>query len=233
MAKKAPAKQPPNRLLLIVGGLSVLGAVVWSMTDSPPAPTVARKKTTKTAAADKSGFIPEDYTAKFEPVKTLASNVFKPLVIKETDPARGVASIPTRDGSLPEAFTGEAGWAYTGYVEIDGRPQALLENDKTGDAVYVRAGAPFKKAKILAVTEDEIVVQGPNRITRTVKLGGQEEPEVAPSAPAITGPIVNPNLSVQPLPSPNGLQPGFNNNPNQGQPRPRRGGGGRRNNAPN
>ncbi|CAN5579384.1 hypothetical protein BH11ARM2_BH11ARM2_24300 [soil metagenome] len=199
---KAVPKRQPNRLFWIVFGLIAFGAVVYVYTgDEDATPTIQRKKT-KLAAADKSGFLPEDYTAKFAPAKVAVSNVFRPLVVKTKDALAGNA-VPTRDGSLPEAFTGEPGWAYTGYIEINGRPNALLENDKTGEGVYVTPGQAFKKSRILTFTPNEMVVQGPTRATRSIKIGG-EEPDttvtVAPAAPVISGPI-GATANVQPLPA--------------------------------
>lgn len=202
MVRAAP-KQQPNRLFWIVFVLVALGAILYVYTgDEAAAPAVKRNKPKPKAEAN-SGFLEEDYKTKFSPVTVAASDVFRPLVVKAKGAPVTKEAVPTRDGAIPEAFTGEPGWAYTGYVEVNGRPQALLENDATGEGVYVNPGQPFKKSRILSFTENTMVVMGPTRVTRSIRIGGEEPEEVTPIAPLISGPIggVAAAPNVQPLPA--------------------------------
>jgi hypothetical protein len=110
-------------------------------------------------------------------------------------------------------------------------PTALLENRDTGENVYLVRGQRWKRVEVLTVTNDEVVLRGPQNVVRSVSIVPRdanvpaEKPvtAVSPAAP-ITGPIGN--ISVQPLPLPQNPS----QNPNQPErPRRRRGG----NNVPN
>ena len=95
---------------------------------------------------------------------------------------------------------GEADWAYTGMVEIDGVRLALLENATTHQGGYVRVGESWKKSRIVSVTMACLVVEGPDgKQTSVFRFNANkiEKPKPPPEggfkpldpSPALKGPI--------------------------------------------
>lgn len=165
---KAPM-DPKRRLFwLITLGVSAMVAV-WALGGEE---TTGSKSATKrppvTAKTKQDAFRPEDYTAQFPAVNNAARNSFRPLIVRK-DPS--LSSIPTISNEIPSAFTGgEAGWMLTGISEVNGAKSALVENKSTGEGVFLAAGETFRVARVLTITEDSMVLQGPEGITRTIRM---------------------------------------------------------------
>jgi hypothetical protein len=171
-----------------------------------PAPEAAqavapRKKTTKSSNKT-SIFTQEDREAKFAVFTETPKNAFRPLVVKST-PVMAVTGLdpsadPSKHGVTPAFADGQVGWAYTGYVVLNGKPQALLENPSTGDALYVQKGDVWKRSTVREVTPERLVLSGAGG-TLEVKLGDVSEPKKSKSVDTPGAPVapVNPGPALR------------------------------------
>lgn len=155
-------KTSPVFWLLIIG----VGAAAFVLTS----PEESGKKTTATRNPAKkvvstSLITEEDLKAKFDRVNNPAKNAFMPVVKK-------TAGLDNASPSgLPIALTGgESGWTYTGTAAVDGRIQAVVENPGTGQGDFLSVGQTWKKAKVVAVTESSLTLEGSDGQQVTVKM---------------------------------------------------------------
>ncbi|MBC8065801.1 MAG: hypothetical protein H7Y17_13295 [Chlorobia bacterium] len=159
------AKKKTSPILWIA--LLSVGAAAYVLTT----PEVAPKKTTVRKTSPKKTTVvslitEEDLKASFERVNNPVKNAFMPFVKKSS--ADTTQSSPN---SLPAEFTGgEAGWAYTGTAAVDGRIQAVVENQGTGQGDFLSVGQNWKKARVVAVTESTLVLEGMSGQQITVKM---------------------------------------------------------------
>jgi hypothetical protein len=142
---------------------------------------------------------------RFDKPKGLLRNVFKPLLAVE----RSAMTADELDEKmkLPASIAGgEADWAYTGMVEIDGVKLALLENGTTHQGGYVREGEVWKKSRIVRITMASLEIEGPDGTAETVfRYNPNKTPKVKPPPepgfrpldvnPALRGPI---GLEIRP-----------------------------------
>jgi hypothetical protein len=188
MSKPEPKKTSPVFWIAIVG---VAIAVYFLVGDeSSPTGTGKAKQRPKAATqADKDGFLTIDYTAKFAPVVTPAVNAFKPLIARQG--SRG--AVPTFSNSIPQAFAGgESGWIFTGVATVNGVPNGLIENESTGEGVFLKPGQKWKAAKVITITQVEMVMQGPEGDSRSIQMPREEwmeGGEIAPLPLPLSGPI--------------------------------------------
>jgi hypothetical protein len=213
---KPNATPQKSRLGWIVFGMVAIGsAVYYNVSGDDSTPT--KKTTTSSKPKSASGntdFIPADYTYQFADEKVQPKgDAFQPLVSKLTLGGSGDAG----PEDLPGALTGGESWAYTGIVEVNGTSQAVLENQKTSETVFLGVGQLWKKAKVKRVSDSAIELADNNGKVYTVKMSEaavKNEPAPAavdananPNSPAggppppLTGPIGNPSLDVTPLPA--------------------------------
>jgi hypothetical protein len=62
---------------------------------------------------------------------------------------------------IPASYTGgEPGWKYTGTMIVNDVPSALLENEMSGDVLYLMVGDKVKRAVIAQIAPTYIVVKG-------------------------------------------------------------------------
>ena len=54
--------------------------------------------------------------------------------------------------------------AYTGYAEVDGVRQGLLENSASGESVFLVAGQRWKQLVVRSVTAESMTVAGPDGV---------------------------------------------------------------------
>ncbi len=181
MAKAEPKK--PSVVLWVGIIAAVIVIYVYASEEAPPVAKKSARPVSRASATSKSGFLPVDYTAKFASVTTPAKNAFKPLVMK-TDLR---STVPTKDNGIPVAFTGgEPNWIFTGSATVDGTPRGLLENTSTGEGVFLVSGERWKTSRVLTITKDEIVMQGPEGDARTIKMETEDaaaEPKMASVTP--------------------------------------------------
>ena len=145
-----------------------LGGAAYVLT-TPEAPG---KKTPTTQSSRKKSesqslFTEADYKAKFDPLNTPTKNAFMPLVVRSGG-GSGNAGIPN---AVPTDFTGgEGGWTYTGTASVDGRIQAVVENQGTGQGDFLSVGQAWKKSKVVAVTDSSLVLEGDSGQQVTIKM---------------------------------------------------------------
>lgn len=161
--------------LILIGVSAIVGFFIYDglfPAQSAVAPSSSSKKKKTTTASKNSGFLPEDYEAKFASYAVPVRNTFKPLVAKKvvTAPVIPNGGLPT--GVLPSSLTGgEGNWMYTGYAEVDGVRQGLLENSSTSESVFLRAGQKWKQLVVRAVAAENMVVAGPDGTSITIPVG--------------------------------------------------------------
>jgi hypothetical protein len=186
--------------MLVIGvGLVGITYLMTSSDDGTPAKKNNRSRTASSSRGKASQYTEEDYKAKFPVLNSSVKNSFRPIIARTTmtlEAPEGPTGIPA------DLAGGEAGWTYTGTVEVNGVTQALLENPTTGAGDFVRVGDTWKKARVMGITQTEILLSGPAG-TAKIKLRGTEEalPTGGIMAPArvrppISGPIGP--LSIQP-----------------------------------
>ncbi|RYG26086.1 hypothetical protein EON82_04675 [bacterium] len=178
--------------------------ILTAPSDTSSAATSTAKKTSKSRAKDDGLYTEADRMAKFASITTPVADVFNPLVKKPilavkppTQPAD-----PATAGSIDLRLTGgEAGWYYTGLVELDGKRQALLENTKTGETMYVSAGEGWKAARVSNVDIEAVVLIGPDGTSARIPIS---QYGVAPGANPATA-VATTKPSTQPLNVPSGI----------------------------
>jgi len=189
MSKPEPKKTSPVFWI----GLVAVCIVIYFFVGEEPAPTGKGKARVRPKAAnktDKDGFLPADYSAKFAPVELQPVNAFKPLVSRQT----GRSTVPTMGNGIPPAFAGgETGWIFTGVATVDGVANGLVENETSGEGVFLKPGERWKTSRVLTITKDEIVMQGPEGDSRTIRMesefGSESDGSLAPLPLPISGPI--------------------------------------------
>jgi hypothetical protein len=148
----------------------VVIAAVAFWTTSPQQAKAAKNSPTKSnsrKSLDQDWNFPEaELEARFEKPRAFARNIFKPLLEPEQT---SVTPEEQEIMKLPANFAeGEADWAYTGMVEVDGKRLALLENASKHQGGYVREGETWKKSKIVKITMGSIVLEGTDGSQTTV-----------------------------------------------------------------
>lgn len=206
----------PTMYLLV---LTVAVAIWFFTTDSSSTKSKSSAyKTKKVVKKDKeTDLTDEDYKAKFASITTPARNIFAPLVSRSKGLRGSSGSIDQGPMMIPPELTlGQATWTYTGMAEVDGVPTALVENSETQEGVFLKRGEKWKLATIYSISEDALVLSGPDGVRHTVKVSGSEsaEPAVQPAnnaggfqplriSPNMSGPIGGSNpagIQVQPDP---------------------------------
>lgn len=248
-AAKSNQKMSPMIKWTVVGAVVVVGYTFLSGGDSAAPPAEAKK--TKKSAKDLGIYTEEDSTAKFAMVSAIPRDVFNPLVKKT--PAAAMIKPGAQTGLDAKLTGGEGGWFYTGMVELDGKREALLENNVSGESVYVSAGETWKAARIASVDISTVVMVAPDGseikvpITEYGATPGAVASNAAPAGNQPLAPIRGQigaggpaNIGVRPvagmatmtMPDGSTMQVPFDQNAlsnGQGNGGRRRGGGGRRN----
>lgn len=157
MSKKAIYQKP-----VFWVGVVALAVVGYTMTGEKAGTAKSKvppKKRTTIAKKGAETFTEEDQTASFDRVQVTFKNAFVPLVAK----SGGVGGADGQANAIPASFSGGDGsWVFTGSVEVDGVRQALLENRRTNDGVFLRAGQRWKNCVVKRVYEDSVVIEGPS-----------------------------------------------------------------------
>jgi len=231
---KSNAAPKQNRTGWIIFGTVAVGLILFVYTSGDDAAAPVKKPLASKSknASGGTDYIPADYTVHFAVLKDAAKDAFQPAVTK--------ASLAGADpGGLPGYLTGgDTNWQYTGSVQVNGNTQALLENTKSSDSVYLNVGQHWKHGKVKRISDSDVQLEGDNGKLFTVKMSegdtkkdnvtvAQNEDATATAAvqpPAMTGNIGQ--LDVTPLPGVQMTQPGNGNGNGRGRGRGRRGGGG-------
>lgn len=177
-------------------GAVAYGVVILTEPDTPNRTNRPRPAATAQSNIRTSDLIQqEDYNANFPRLLGAPRDSFRPLVVR----ASGTTPLSAaRLDAVPAAFAGgDPNWRYTGNASIDGVSVALLENDATGDGVFLRVGEAWKRLVLTAIEPEAIVLTGPGGAVRRVRLGIPEfeDPTAGPAgvAPlAVTPPLQGP-----------------------------------------
>ena len=155
--------------LLIYTCLAAAGiaAYVWSSGDPPKTNKPQSLSPVASKKSEDNWDFPATLTSThFDPPTDPARDIFKPLL------ALDKATLLTEHEDLmkvpPNLAGGEADWAYTGMVEINGVRMALLENGSSHQGGYVKEGDMWKKSRIIKITSPSIDVVGPDGTEETV-----------------------------------------------------------------
>lgn len=148
---------------VIYAGVATL-VVAFFMMSSQPEPTGTKGKTlAELRAGNKSKataalYPKEDFEARFERLNEDPKNAFMPLVAKFESGMTGGGLAPNE---FPVALVGgEVGWFYTGTVIENDVPSALVENQLTGEGMYLKVGDRLKQSVITKIAPTYITVSG-------------------------------------------------------------------------
>lgn len=182
----------PRYLYYLVGAAVAL--VLYTVLTAPETVPTRRANNTFAGGASRKKaddtYRPEDYTAKFPPVNVAPRDAFKPLVAKTTT-TLAVQPTPLAPNGIPASFAGGDGnWVYTGNAEVDGVPNALLENTASQETVFLRPGERWKSLTLAGVTASAIELIGPTGQRRSVGIADETAAttQVAATTPAGTAP---------------------------------------------
>lgn len=196
-------------IVLIGGGVA---AYMFTTPQDTPHRATTTKKTTRKKAAD-TLFTEADYKAKFEALNTEPKNAFMPVIMRQN----GTSESAGTPNALPTALTGgEGGWAYTGTAEVDGKIQAVVENPSTGQGDFLFVGQRWKSARVVAITDSTLVLEGPSGQQVTIKMLEKLSSGSMMAGGGLAPVNVNPALrgAIGPL----SVRPTAGMNPNQGAP---------------
>ncbi len=129
-----PKKKTSPILWVALIGIGAAAFVLTAPEEAAKPTTVKRPTTKKTTVV--SLITDEDRNAKFSRVTVAPRNAFKPVIKKLSAEAKSASP-----SALPTNLTGgESGWAYTGTAEVDGRIQAVVENQAAGQGDFLSVG---------------------------------------------------------------------------------------------
>ena len=193
---KATTQKKKSSMPLLIGALVVLTA--FGMMSGGES-TLAKKKsttttfptTTKKKKAGDIEYLKEDETAEFASLTGDLPNAFKPAVQKK----ELIGSTKTSN-AIPPIFTGgEAGWVYTGNMEVNGGQNALLENGGTGEGVFLKPGEKWKSMTLKQVKGESIVLRAADGFEKEIFFGSNNSDAAQSVAPFNPGP--GPRLAGQ------------------------------------
>jgi hypothetical protein len=187
-----------------VGAAVVYAIVVLTQPDAPVTKHRVHVTSLVHAASDAT-FTDEDLAAHFARYSGGTRNPFLPALLL------GKAAAST-------VHAGPNGWALTGINVLNGVPNALLENVKTNDSVFLKPGDGWQGLRVLSIGDDTVVfVNALGQQTHLSFNVTEKEPGTGPSGagspfrlPPGIGPLpplpVGPN-NISPMP-PMGGRPG-------------------------
>ncbi|MCH8978118.1 MAG: hypothetical protein IH945_02605 [Armatimonadetes bacterium] len=144
---------------MIYGAILVVAVAAFVMTapqGTEDGDSSGSRRGARSASGPPTGVFDYDYDAEFELLNEPPKNAFMPLVARTRRNSGGI-----EPNEFPPAYAGgESGWFYTGTVVIDDVPSALVENELTGDGMYLEVGENLKRTTILEIAPTYIVVKG-------------------------------------------------------------------------
>lgn len=208
-------------LYTLVLGAVAYAAVVLTEPEQPAPKATTKKPTAPKVSVTGTEYTPEDLKAKFVALNEMPKNAFKPLVVRASAESAANA-VPPQPNGIPSKLTGGTGnWVYSGSVEVNGVTSALLEDQKTGEGIYLKRGQKWFNATVTDIGDESIVLAGPDGTTTRVSVA---QPDAAPSVSAPVTPVApplsgvigggNPGIAALPGVNPNDLSV----QPNGGNP---------------
>lgn len=187
---------------VLYGLLLTIGVAGWFLTESDPNAGVVKPKPKTTASSRKDKgvtFTDQDYQARYAAVDATLPNVFKPIVARTMGPNSELLS----PNAIPADFAGgDPNWIYTGMASVDGVAMGLIENGSSGDGEFLKISQHWRKARVLKITPEALVMESDRGIVRTMTLKNSDD--ILPP-PLDEGGIVEPVNPLQgPIGDPNG-----------------------------
>ncbi|MFY9233864.1 MAG: hypothetical protein WAO58_05310 [Fimbriimonadaceae bacterium] len=191
-------------ILFLLLGTLVLAYILVSGDSAPSSASRVKPKAKKKASAQGVTWSEEDYEVnkdgqRFKLVNEPLRNAFKPLVTRRQN------NLSTGPGGILLGIAGTPGWVYTGMAEVDGIPQALLENSITQDGVFLKQGEKWNGAVVHQIKPDELVFMDKTGVLQRVALDVNETtPGVSspggfqPVNPPLRGVIGQGGIAVRP-----------------------------------
>ncbi len=166
----ATSKSKSSLPKIIIGSVIVLG-IVWYMTgsDSGAAATTATTTKKKSTTTGNSIYQKSDYLVTYAPITGRMQDKFVPLVYKVGAEHGPNQPIDRSKLTIPTGLTGgEANWAFTGTVSVDGKWSALVENATSAQSSYIKPGDKWKTSTVQSVTENLLILRDlsgtPNKV---------------------------------------------------------------------
>ncbi len=182
---------------VLYGLIGIIAFAGWYLTEPDNGATSKAAKPKSAASKGKDNgvmFTDQDYKARYAALDASMPNVFKPIVARSTGPSSELLS----PNSIPADFAGgDPNWIYTGMATVDGLAMGLVENGASGDGEFLTISQHWKKARVLKITAEALVMESDRGVIRTMTLKNYDD--VLPPIP--TEGIVEP---VNPLQGPIG-----------------------------
>lgn len=204
---------------MLYGGIGVIGIAAWVLTgEDTPTPSANSKP--KAAVSKKIKgvvYLKEDYENTYAPANSGTPNAFKPIVARLS----GASAELLAPNQIPADMAGgDPNWVYTGMATVDGVAMGLVENSSTNDGEFVKNNQKWKRARVLKITPETLVMESERGVVRTMRLKNEadffEVPQtgggMTPVNP-LQGPIGGEGVAVRPESSQNGT-PAESNNEN-------------------
>ena len=202
---------------VLYGGIAVLGGVAWVMTgeETPVRPATSKPKPAASKKIKGIVYLKEDYENRYAPVNAGTPNAFKPIVARLS----GANAELLAPNAIPADMAGgDPNWVYTGMATVDGVAMGLVENGSTGDGEFLKNNQKWKRARVLKITPDSLVMESERGVVRTMRLKNEDSffppPEncggLIPINP-LQGPIGGDGVAVRP----EALGQGSNSTPSQ------------------
>ena len=159
---------------VLYGMIGVVALAGWYLTE-PEATKPGAAKPKAASSKDKSKgviFTDQDYKARYASLEGGPRNVFKPLVERSTGPSSELLS----PNSIPSDFTGgDPNWIFTGMATVDGVAMGLVENSSSGDGEFLKIGQRWKRARVLRISPEALVMESERGVVRTMTLKANDE----------------------------------------------------------
>ena len=155
----------------LVGAVAVYAVVLLTQPDAPA--RTHKVRVVRTARADADAFTAADLSARFARYQAGKRN---PFLSK-------MPSVKPQAGAASGAGRGE--WSLTGINIINGVPNALVENNATGDSVFLRPGDRWRGLRVLSIGTDAVAFL--NALGQQTHLAFRPLEAVSP-APGARGP---------------------------------------------
>lgn len=181
-----------------IGGVVVLSLLVSDMLAAKPIESsISRRKVSAKGKDQKANepILESDYKAKFAVLTEKTKDAFQPLVVRKTAPLApmpGMPGAPAPNQIPAELAGGEPTWAFTGYAEVNGNGQALIENTGSGDSVFLSPGEKWRNLQVKSISSQALIVAGKEGKVRSIPVGDRPSEQ-----PAAVG--VQPNGTVAPV----------------------------------
>jgi hypothetical protein len=138
---------PTTRLILFVGIVLIGYFAYQDLSPAPATTTHHLTVTTQTALAD--GILPEDLHAHYARYVGGSRDPFLPGVFPPNSGGQGDLSGVGKHG----------GWSLTGINRSNGVASALVENDSTGDSVFLQVGDHWNGLTVDSIGDDSVMLE--------------------------------------------------------------------------